>query len=77
MTDNLYHYCSIETLELILKNNTFRFSSLGIVDDMEEALTSDFDDIDRKDKNSICFTDFDGHNLEFQTVILQDMIEQS
>lgn len=50
MTGVLYHYCSIETLELILKNKTFRFSSLGIVDDMEEALTSDFDDIGR-----ICF----------------------
>lgn len=50
MTDILYHYCSIETLELILKNKTFRFSSLGIVDDMEEVLTSDFDDIGR-----ICF----------------------
>lgn len=50
MADILYHYCSIETLELILKNKTFRFSSLGIVDDMEEALTSDFDDIGR-----ICF----------------------
>lgn len=50
MSDILYHYCSIETLELILKNKTFRFSSLGIVDDMEEALTSDFEDIGR-----ICF----------------------
>lgn len=37
-------------MELILKNKTFRFSSLGIVDDMEEALTSDFEDIGR-----ICF----------------------
>lgn len=50
MTDLLYHYCSIETLELILKNRTIRFSSLGTVDDMEEALTSDFNDIGR-----ICF----------------------
>lgn len=50
MVDILYHYCSIETLELIFKNKTFRFSSLGIVDDMEEALTSDFEDIGR-----ICF----------------------
>lgn len=50
MTDYLYHYCSVETLELILKNKTFRFSSLGVVDDMEEPMTSDYDDIGK-----ICF----------------------
>lgn len=50
MSKLLYHYCSINTLELIMKNKTFKFSSLGIVDDMEEAMTSDYDDIGR-----ICF----------------------
>lgn len=46
----LYHYCSIETLECILKYKSFRLSSLAVVDDMEEAITSDFDEIGR-----ICF----------------------
>ncbi len=33
-----------------MKNKAFRFSSLGFVDDMEESLTSDYDDIGK-----ICF----------------------
>lgn len=48
--DKLYHYCSIETLECILKYHTIRFSSLSQVDDMEEAITVDFDEIGR-----VCF----------------------
>lgn len=63
MIDVLYHYCSIETLELILKNKTFRFSSLGAVDDMEEALTSDFDDIGRICFVS-CWTDLEQESVE-------------
>lgn len=43
--DYLYHYCSIETFEKIVRNRTFRFTSLAEVDDLEEPLTSDFDDI--------------------------------
>lgn len=50
MTNLLYHYCSVETFRLIIQNKTFRFSSLGIVDDMEEAMTSDYEDIGK-----ICF----------------------
>src|SRR5699024_4420659 len=46
----LYHYCSIETFELIMKNKTFRFSSLDVVDDMEEAMTADYENIGK-----ICF----------------------
>lgn len=38
----IYHYTSIETLKLILKNQTLRFKSLGYVDDPNEQKTSDF-----------------------------------
>lgn len=40
----LYHYTSIETLELILKNKTIRFNSLDNVDDKEEKFTEDLSD---------------------------------
>ncbi|RYL93926.1 DUF2971 domain-containing protein [Sporolactobacillus sp. THM19-2] len=50
MTNLLYHYCSVETFGLIMKNKTFRFSSLGVVDDMEESMTSDYKNIGK-----ICF----------------------
>lgn len=38
----LYHYTSIETLALILKNRTIRFSSLATVDDIKEVATENF-----------------------------------
>ena len=63
MQDLLYHYCSIEKLELILKNKTFRFSSLGVVDDSEESLTADFDDIGRCCFVS-CWTDLQQESVE-------------
>lgn len=63
MVDNLYHYCSIETFELIMKNKAFRFSSLGVVDDMEESLTSDYDDI-RKICFFSCWTDLIQESVE-------------
>ncbi|MBD8003778.1 DUF2971 domain-containing protein [Bacillus norwichensis] len=63
MSNLLYHYCSIETFELILKNKTFRFSSLGIVDDMEESVTLDFDDIGRICFVS-CWTDLEQESVE-------------
>ena len=33
----IYHYTTIETLALILKNHTIRFSRLDKVDDIEES----------------------------------------
>lgn len=47
MTNYLYHYTSVETLALILKHKTLRFSNLSIVDDMEEQATKDFGDFGR------------------------------
>lgn len=45
MIDNvpkyLYHYTNINTLALILKNKTIKFSSLDKVDDLEESQTND------------------------------------
>ena len=41
MKEYLYHYTSIETLALILKNRTIKFNNLLNVDDPEEAETAD------------------------------------
>lgn len=37
----LYHYTNIETLALILKNRTIRFSSLNMMDDLQEQANQD------------------------------------
>ncbi|MEC1748061.1 DUF2971 domain-containing protein [Schinkia azotoformans] len=47
MVNYLYHYTSVETLALILKNKTIRFSNLASVDDLEEQGTEDFGDFGR------------------------------
>lgn len=39
---DFYHYTSVETLKLILQNQTLRFKSLGFVDDPNEQKTADF-----------------------------------
>jgi hypothetical protein len=41
----LYHYTSIETLALLLKSRSIRFSALNTVDDTTEGLTSDLGSI--------------------------------
>ena len=41
----LYHYTSIESLALILKNKTIRFSPLNKMDDLQEAESSDVHNI--------------------------------
>ena len=43
----LYHYTSIETLALILKNKTIRLKRLDLVDDPEEAQTEDYGNFGR------------------------------
>lgn len=43
----LYHYTNVDTLKLILDNETFRFNSLQNVDDLEEMETEDFGDLGR------------------------------
>lgn len=39
LPENLYHYTSLESLALILKNNTLRFSRLDSVNDPNEAIS--------------------------------------
>lgn len=41
MPDVLYHYTSLESLALILKNRTIRFSRLDVLDDPQECRTLD------------------------------------
>lgn len=43
----LYHYTSLETLALILKHKTIRFSRLDLVDDPEEIITKDYGNLGR------------------------------
>ena len=40
-SDYLYHYTSIDTRELILKNKTIRFTSLDQMDDLQEKESND------------------------------------
>ena len=42
--DYLYHYTTVETLALILKNHTIRFTALDHVDDKQENLSEDIKD---------------------------------
>ena len=44
-TEYLYHYTSLETLALILKNRTIRFNSLDKMDDLQENETADLKNI--------------------------------
>ncbi|ELU5587151.1 DUF2971 domain-containing protein [Clostridium perfringens] len=46
----LYHYTSIDTLELILSNKNIRFANLENVDDINENLTNDLGELGK-----ICF----------------------
>ena len=41
MEKYLYHYTSIETLEKILESKTLCFTSLSLVDDLDEVETAD------------------------------------
>lgn len=54
----LYHYTSIDSLALILKNRTIRFNSLINVDDPEEIRTSDTEGIGKYCYCS-CWTDLE------------------
>lgn len=58
----LYHYTSIETLALILSNRTIRFRRLDLMDDPDEAVTSD---LGRQGKYVLvsCWTDREDEDL--------------
>jgi len=58
----LYHYTTIESLALILKNRTIRFNNLSDVDDLEEGVTNDLGRIGKSVFVS-CWTDSDKENI--------------
>lgn len=58
----LYHYTSIESLALILKNQTFRFRRLDLLDDPEEGKSNDFKRFGRFMFAS-CWTDISEESL--------------
>ena len=41
MIEHLYHYTTIETLEMILSNRTIKFNSLDNLDDLDEGISKD------------------------------------
>lgn len=68
----IYHYTSIETLALILKNRTLRFSNLESVDDPEEAITKDFGSLEKYFFVS-CWTDNSEENIGLWNLYSKDM----
>lgn len=45
LDDYLFHYTTVESLSLILKNGTIRFRSLDKMDDLQEKETADVENI--------------------------------
>lgn len=60
----LYHYTNINTLALILKNKTIRFSSLDKVDDLEEPQTNDLGNFGKYCFAS-CWTEIEEESIPF------------
>jgi hypothetical protein len=58
----LYHYTSIETLALILKNRTIRFNNLCAVDDLQEQRTKDTQNFGKFIFVS-CWTDYETESI--------------
>jgi len=59
LPERIYHYTSIETLALILKNQTLRFNRLDKVDDPEEyALAETFKNTESLEKTTINPTEY-------------------
>lgn len=74
MTDFIYHYTSLETLALILKNKNIRFNSLKNVDDVNETEFSDDDDINISSHTLIsCWTNNEEENLAFWNMYTPNM----
>lgn len=68
----LYHYTSIETLALILKNRNIRFNRLDNVDDLEEASTADLGNLGRYCFVS-CWTSDEQEIIPFWGMYTRDM----
>lgn len=70
--DYLYHYTSIETLALILKNKTLCFNNLLNVDDSEEAETFDMGKFGKFVYVS-CWTDDEQESIPLWNLYTPDM----
>lgn len=68
----LYHYTNIDTLALILKNRTIKFSSLVNVDDLDEAKTKDLGDFGKYCFVS-CWTEEDEESIPFWHIYTNNM----
>lgn len=68
----LYHYASIDVLALILNNRTIRFRRLDLMDDPNEALTSD---LGRQGKYVMasCWTDRSDEELLIWSLYTKDL----
>lgn len=74
MEEYIYHYTSIETLSLILKNKNIRFNSLKNVDDINETQFSDEYDINLSSYALIsCWTNNEEENLAFWNMYTPNM----
>lgn len=67
MTEHLYHYTTIETLEKILSNRTIRFNSLDNLDDLDEGISQDATPYRRFIYIS-CWTDDDQESIPMWTM---------
>lgn len=72
MKEHLYHYTSIETLLLILKNKTIAFNSLQNVDDLDETESEDIEQIGKVCYVS-CWTDDDSELIPMWNMYTPDM----
>lgn len=68
----LYHYTSLESLALILKNRTLRFNNLLYVDDAEEAATADMGNFGKYCYAS-CWTDLERESIPFWGLYTPEM----
>lgn len=72
MEEYLYHYTSIETLLLILKNRTLAFNSLTNVDDLEECASKDVQQIGKICYVS-CWTNDASESIPMWSMYTQNM----
>lgn len=74
MNDFIYHYTSIKTLALILRNKNIRFNSLKNVDDINETEFSDENQLNFSHHTLIsCWTDNEEENLAFWNMYTPNM----
>ncbi|SIT98760.1 Protein of unknown function [Epilithonimonas bovis DSM 19482] len=74
MNDFIFHYTSLDTLAIILKNKNIRFNSLKNVDDVNETEFSDENNINLSSHTLIsCWTKNEEENLAFWNMYTPNM----